>query len=154
MKFSEENLYAVSLKSGCHYGLKKIKNDPSANLAHFVKKQHTDITWFHGIDFHQDLVDWQNHQPDFITLYVYLEDVDINMAPIFLLPKSHKLGPSIFPHNCNLINKKKGIWLYKNFITKKKLKTKQKNTNCKKRYCIYMACFNSSWHSGRFITNT
>ena len=105
---------------------KKIKNDPSANLAHFVKKQHTDITWFHGIDFHQDLVDWQNHQPDFITLYVYLEDVDINMAPIFLLPKSHKLGPSIFPHNCNLIDKKKGIWLYKNFITKKKLKTKQK----------------------------
>jgi len=117
-----------------------IKNDPSANLAHFVKKKHTDITWFHGIDFHQDLIDWQNHQPNFITLYVYLEDVKIDMAPIFLLPKSHKLGPAIFPHNCKLVDKKKGIWSYKNPISKKVLRAKQ-NIQLAKKGTVFI------WHA-------
>lgn len=76
----------------------RMRGKPSNNLAHFVRPDFTDITYFYGIDFHQDIVDWRDRDADFLTMYVYLEDVGMDDAPLHILPGSHGLGASVFPH--------------------------------------------------------
>jgi hypothetical protein len=76
----------------------RMRGKPSNNLAHFVRPEFTDITYFYGIDFHQDIVDWRDRDADFLTMYVYLEDVGEDDAPLHILPGSHRLGASVFPH--------------------------------------------------------
>ena len=56
-----------------------------------------------GIDFHQDIIDWPTRSPDFITAYIYLNDIDKDSAPIFVVPKSHLLGASTSPHKLKKI---------------------------------------------------
>lgn len=87
------------------------KNNMTCNLGAFVKPVYRDITYFKGIDFHQDIIDFPTRDPDFITAYIYLDDVDINTSPLYLIPKSHILGASIFPHSLHI---KKNIIYYKN----------------------------------------
>jgi len=85
--------------------VKRETNDaPVANLAAFIKPEFRNITYFHGIDFHQDVIDWKNTQPDFITLYVYLEDVDMKMSPLSVVSKSHVLGATVFPHKISMLS--------------------------------------------------
>lgn len=73
-----------------------------ANLGPYIKPEFHDITYFHGIDFHQDLIDHPNRKADFITLYVYLDDVDEGMAPLAVVPRSHIFGATTFPHKITL----------------------------------------------------
>lgn len=68
------------------------------NLGPYIKPEYRDITYFSGIDFHQDIIDWPELGPNFITMYVYLDDVGINDAPLHLLPKTHLHGATKFPH--------------------------------------------------------
>jgi len=75
-----------------------------------VKAPFRDITYFYGIDFHQDLIDYKDREADFLTLYVYLHDVGTHDAPLFLLEDSHKLGGTLFPHD---LTKNDGGWLYR-----------------------------------------
>jgi len=82
------------------------------NLGPYVKPKYRDITYFCGVDFHQDIIDFPDRESDIITSYIYLDKVDENSSPLHLLSHSHKLGASIFPHNLKTIGAKK--YLYKN----------------------------------------
>ncbi|TPV92921.1 MAG: phytanoyl-CoA dioxygenase family protein [Myxococcales bacterium FL481] len=90
----------------------KIEGRPSNNLAHFVRPEYTDITYFYGIDYHQDLVDWRDREPDFVTIYVYIDDVTDSKSPLFLLPRTFEAGAATFPHQLRRIDSETGRWEY------------------------------------------
>ena len=57
--------------------LSKIDGVNVANLGPYIKKEYRDITYFRGIDFHQDIIDWPRGETDldpstFFTLYIYI----------------------------------------------------------------------------------
>jgi hypothetical protein len=86
---------------------KKLKGEFVPNLGAYIKEKFQNVTFFRGIDYHQDIIDFPDRDSDFITAYVYLDKVNDKTSPIVLLPKSHKLGASIFPHNITKIKNKK-----------------------------------------------
>jgi len=88
----------------------RITDNPVNNLGAYVKPQYRDVTYFYGIDFHQDLIDFKDREADFITLYVYIHPVTRHDAPLFLLEDSHKLGATVFPHD---LEKNAEGWLYR-----------------------------------------
>ena len=53
----------------------RILGNPVNNLGAYVRPQYRDVTYFYGIDFHQDLIDYKAREADFLTLYVYLHPV-------------------------------------------------------------------------------
>ena len=69
------------------------------NLGCFMRPEYRDMTYFYGIDFHQDLIDYKDRDADFVTLYSYLHPVTAQDAPLFLLDGSHRLGATVFPHD-------------------------------------------------------
>ncbi|HEY3695921.1 hypothetical protein [Phenylobacterium sp.] len=89
---------------------RRIKGNPVNNLGAFVKPELRDVTYFYGIDFHQDLIDYKDRDADFVTLYVYLHAVDRRDAPLYLLEGSHALGATVFPHA--LTADGRGGWRY------------------------------------------
>jgi len=82
------------------------------NLGPYMKPEYRDITYFSGIDFHQDIIDWPAMGPHFITMYVYLDQVTVRDAPLHVLPGSHKFGATKFPHQLDMLSK--DIWRYAN----------------------------------------
>ena len=78
---------------------KEIDGLQVANLGPYVKPDYRDITYFHGIDFHQDIIDYKARLCDFITFYVYLEETDLRTSPLYAIPKSHRFGATTFPHD-------------------------------------------------------
>lgn len=88
----------------------RIAGNPVNNLGAYVRPPFRDITYFYGIDFHQDLIDYKDREADFLTLYIYLHDVGAHDAPLFLLEDSHKLGGTLFPHD---LTKNADGWLYR-----------------------------------------
>jgi hypothetical protein len=91
---------------------KRILGNPVNNLGAYVRPEHRDITYFYGIDFHQDLIDYKTRDADFVTLYVYLHPVTRADAPLYLLEGSHALGGSVFPHDLTRTGEDR--WLYRN----------------------------------------
>ncbi|MBR7619178.1 hypothetical protein JKL49_07225 [Phenylobacterium sp. 20VBR1] len=77
----------------------RILGNPVNNLGAYVRPEYRDVTYFYGIDFHQDLIDYKERPADFLTLYVYLHPVSRQDAPLFLLKGSHRLGGTVFPHD-------------------------------------------------------
>jgi hypothetical protein len=77
----------------------RITDNPVNNLGAYVRPEYRDITYFYGIDFHQDLIDFKDRDADFVTLYVYLHPVGAHDAPLYLLQDSHRLGATMFPHD-------------------------------------------------------
>jgi len=77
----------------------RIEGAPVNNLGPYVRPDCRDVTYFYGIDFHQDLIDYKDRAADFLTLYVYLHPVGENDAPLYLLEGSHALGGTLFPHD-------------------------------------------------------
>jgi hypothetical protein len=77
----------------------RILGNPVNNLGAYVRPEYRDVTYFYGIDFHQDLIDYRDRPADFLTLYVYLHPVGRADAPLFLLTGSHRLGGTVFPHD-------------------------------------------------------
>lgn len=77
---------------------KEIEAKPVPNLGAFIKPEYRDVTYFHGIDWHQDIIDYPGRHADFVTLYVYLDNVGPCDSPLYVLPKSHELGATVFPH--------------------------------------------------------
>jgi len=69
-----------------------------ANLGAYVRPEYRDITYFHGIDFHQDIIDFKERRADFITAYVYLADTSESTSPLYVVPRSHAFGATTFPH--------------------------------------------------------
>ena len=90
----------------------RIDGAPVNNLGAYVRPQMRDITYFYGIDFHQDLIDFKDREADLLTLYVYLHPVGLSDAPLHLLEGSHRLGASVFPHD--LQRTASGAWRYRN----------------------------------------
>jgi len=91
---------------------KKIKGEFAPNLGPYIKEEFQNVTYFRGIDYHQDIIDFPDRDSDFITAYIYLDKVNEDTSPIVLLPGSHKLGACVFPHNISKIKTKK--LLFKN----------------------------------------
>jgi hypothetical protein len=88
----------------------RIHGNPVNNLGAYVRPEYRDITYFYGIDFHQDLIDHPARQADFVTLYVYLHPVEQHDAPLYLLENSHSFGGTVFPHR--LKREWEGFWTY------------------------------------------
>ena len=85
--------------------LDECKDLPIPNLGAYLKPKNRNCTFFRGIDFHQDIIDFKNRGPDFITFYLYLDNVSESDAPLIILPKSHKLQAQIFPHKISELSK-------------------------------------------------
>ena len=101
----------------------KIAASLAANLGPYIKEEFRDVTYFRGIDYHMDQIDFPNSNPDFITMYVYLNDTTPEMSPLHVIEKSHIYGPTKFPHFINEVNEDYVIYgLDKN--NSKKLKKK------------------------------
>ena len=90
----------------------RIENNNVNNLGAYIRPEYRDMTYFWGIDLHQDLIDWPARPADFITVYVYLEEVGPGDAPLFLLPRSHSLGADIFPHELTLLDRAEALSRY------------------------------------------
>jgi hypothetical protein len=90
----------------------RIEGRPVNNLGAYVRPEYRDVTYFYGIDFHQDLIDYKDRDADFVTLYVYLHAVTEKDAPLFLIENSHSLGAAVFPHH--LEPRAHGRWGYRN----------------------------------------
>ncbi|MGY6627807.1 MAG: phytanoyl-CoA dioxygenase family protein [Oceanicaulis sp.] len=90
----------------------RIENNNVNNLGAYIRPEYRDMTYFWGIDLHQDLIDWSAREADFITVYVYLENVGPGDAPLFLLPRSHGLGADIFPHDLTLLDRDEALSRY------------------------------------------
>ncbi|WP_339930108.1 phytanoyl-CoA dioxygenase family protein [uncultured Brevundimonas sp.] len=69
------------------------------NLGPYIRPDYRDITYFAGIDFHQDLIDHPARTADFVTLYIYLHPVTAVDAPLFVLEGSQTLASTLFPHD-------------------------------------------------------
>lgn len=82
--------------------LNQVKNLPVPNLGAFIKPCFRDITYFRGIDWHQDIIDYPDNDPRFITLYIYLHSVNHNDAPLWVIPKSYLIGATTFPHKIKI----------------------------------------------------
>lgn len=80
------------------------------NLGPYIRPEYRDITYFAGIDFHQDLIDHPARTADFVTLYIYLHPVTAVDAPLFVLEGSQKLASTLFPHD--LTPKDGDQWTY------------------------------------------
>ncbi|MEE4207410.1 MAG: phytanoyl-CoA dioxygenase family protein [Erythrobacter sp.] len=68
------------------------------NLGPYIRPEYRDMTYFHGIDYHQDIIDFPDRRGDFVTAYLYLDDVRKDSAPLHLLSDSHRFGATEFPH--------------------------------------------------------
>jgi len=93
----------------------KIRDVNVANLGPYIKRPYRDITYFRGIDFHQDIIDWPQGRVEldpstFVTLYVYLHDVTEHDSPLHLMPGSHKFGATLFPHQLEHLGNDQ--WVY------------------------------------------
>jgi hypothetical protein len=76
----------------------EIRDAPAAMLGPYIRPQYRDITYFHGIDYHQDIIDYPGRASDIVTLYVYLAEVTREDSPLFILPGTHRFGATVFPH--------------------------------------------------------
>jgi len=90
---------------------RRVKGNPVNNLGPYIRPQYRDITYFYGIDYHQDIIDWKNRSADFVTLYIYLHSVSAADAPLHVLLDSHRLGATVFPHALAR-NAETGSWRY------------------------------------------
>jgi Phytanoyl-CoA dioxygenase (PhyH) len=92
----------------------RLQGNPVNNLGPYIKQEYRDITYFYGIDYHQDIIDWKDRSANFVTLYVYLSPVTKHDAPLYVLPGSHKFGATTFPHQLTAVSKNPVVWRYGN----------------------------------------
>lgn len=121
---------------------KKVENINVANLGAYIRPKYRDITYFRGIDLHQDIIDWPEGSTPldpstFITVYVYLHDVTENDAPLHLMPKTHRFGISRFPHK--LVRQEGNLWQYTD--------DKARTMECEDLTITGKAGYVGAWHS-------
>lgn len=68
------------------------------NLAQYIKPKFRDISYFSGIDYHMDLLDYPDFDGDYLTVYIYFTDVKADQSPLNIIEKSHIYGATRFPH--------------------------------------------------------
>jgi hypothetical protein len=69
-----------------------------SNFNEFIKEKYRDVTYFRGIDYHMDSIDWEGNSNKFVTMYIYLNDTDAAMSPLNVIKGSHVFGHTSFPH--------------------------------------------------------
>ncbi|MEA1916661.1 MAG: phytanoyl-CoA dioxygenase family protein, partial [Campylobacterota bacterium] len=121
---------------------KKVENINVANLGAYIKPQYRDITYFRGIDLHQDIIDWEEGKTEldpstFLTIYLYLHSVGKYDAPLHLMPKTHKFGISKFPHKLQRVDGNN--WKYTD--------DNNRSMECKDIEIHGNAGFVGAWHS-------
>jgi hypothetical protein len=114
----------------------RITDNPVNNLGAYVRPEYRDVTYFYGIDFHQDLIDFKDRDADFVTLYVYLHPVGAHDAPLYLLEESHRLGATMFPHD---LSREAGDWRYRD--------ARGGAAICRQRMLFGEAGFAAVWHA-------
>ena len=77
----------------------KLSTSLISNLGPFIKEEYRDVTYFRGIDYHLDVIDFPEGDPKFLTMYIYLQDVNKNMSPLNIAKKSYINGSTAFPHH-------------------------------------------------------
>ncbi len=92
---------------------KEVDGVASANINPYVHAEFRDVTYMQGIDFHQDMIDFRDREPDFVTCYIYLAPVGPDDSPIYLVPGSHRLGGTVFPHDLRVLDRAETRILYR-----------------------------------------
>ena len=100
-----------------------LKDVGRPNLNPFIKDQFQDIQYFYFTDYHQDKT---RPQSNFVTFYVYLDDVNREYSALRILEGSHKAGMDTYPHNLRRSKENKNIWFYTDRFGNT-LKCKEKN---------------------------
>jgi hypothetical protein len=102
----ERRKFVVSLPEGWipNWVRKEVEGVASANINPYVHAEFRDVTYMQGIDFHQDMIDFRDRQPDFVTCYIYLAPVGAEDSPIYVVPGSFRLGGTVFPHDLHVID--------------------------------------------------
>ena len=79
------------------------------NLNPFIKDEFQDVQYFHATDFHQDKT---RPESNFVTVYVYLDDVTPEYSALRILRGSHKLGLTVYPHSLRRSQHDRRQWFY------------------------------------------
>lgn len=101
-----------------------VRNKLDGNLAQYVKPQFRNISYFSGIDYHMDILDYPDFNADYVTIYIYLTNVAKNQSPLKIINKSHKFGATHFPHFLRKTSKKNFVKYSPDGSAYEKLKTK------------------------------
>ena len=86
--------------------LKITSKELVGNLNKFILPKYRKCTFFYGIDYHMDYIDVPNNKGNFITLYVYLDEVSKGSSPLNVALGSHYYGATKFPHNIKKLKNK------------------------------------------------
>ena len=100
-----------------------VKKKLDGHLAQYIKPEYRNISYFSGIDYHMDILDYADFDADYVTVYIYLTDVIHNQSPLNVIDKSHKFGATHFPHFLKKTSKKNLIRYSMDGINYEKFKT-------------------------------
>ncbi len=87
----------------------KVVHVGRSNLNPFIRDDFQDIQYFHATDFHQDKT---RPKSDFVTVYIYLDNVEPHCSALQILVGSHKLGMTPYPHSLRHSYVDKQLWYY------------------------------------------
>ncbi len=79
------------------------------NLNPFIKDKFQDVQYFYCTDYHQDKT---RSKSNFVTFYIYLDDVNREYSALRILTGSHKNGMNPYPHNLRRSKVNKNTWFY------------------------------------------
>lgn len=79
------------------------------NLNPYVLSEFQDVQYFLYTDFHQDKT---RPESDFVTVYIYLDNVGSQDSALQVLRGSHELGMTSYPHSLRRSISNKDIWYY------------------------------------------
>jgi hypothetical protein len=94
-----------------HWAKEKLSGVGRPNINPFIKDEFQDVQYFLTTDFHQDKT---RKDSDFVTVYIYIDDVSENDSALYILLGSHTSGMSCYPHNLRRDNIDKDLWYYSN----------------------------------------
>ncbi len=89
--------------------MKSLSDIGRPNLNPFIKDEYQDVQYFYCTDYHQDKT---RATSNFVTFYVYLDEVDKDYSALRLLLGSHIAGMNTYPHNLRRSNLEKDFWYY------------------------------------------
>ena len=69
-----------------HWAKEKLNGVGRPNINPFVKDEFKDVQYFLTTDFHQDKT---RKDSDFVTVYIYIDDVSENDSALYILLGSH-----------------------------------------------------------------
>lgn len=106
---------SVSSKYLPNWLKKYIKDIGRPNLNPFIKDQFQDVQHFYCTDYHQDKT---RAKSNFITFYLYLDNVNREYSALRILAGSHVAGMTPYPHNLRRSYNDKKTWYYTDLLGK------------------------------------